>query len=53
VRVEQARTGQGGRSRARTTKETGCDYIDVQPAAIPCGDWDAQRRVLKTKGISK
>jgi hypothetical protein len=41
----------GGRSIAHTAQERGCD--DVQPAVIPCGDWDTQGRVLKTKGKCK
>jgi hypothetical protein len=44
---------QGERSRAHTANKMGHGCNDVQPAAIPRGDWDTLRRVLKTKRISK
>jgi hypothetical protein len=34
-------------------QERGYHSNDVQPAVFPCGDWDTQGRVLKTKGKFK
>jgi hypothetical protein len=43
----------GGRGKGATANKMGHGCNDVQPAAIPRGDWDTLRRVLKTKRISK
>jgi hypothetical protein len=45
--------GEDTHRKRHTEQKMGCDCTDVQPAAIPCGDWDIQRRVLKAKGIGK
>jgi hypothetical protein len=51
--VERVCTGELGGVGYTLHKKTGCDCNDVQPAAVPCSDWDTQRRVLKSKGIGK